>query len=83
LASVAGVTIANGADNISVYTPMFRTIGLSKESDRRGNLRRRGRTLAPHRFMARLPLGIGCSGPTPRPHWLIACKHTGQPADPN
>jgi cadmium resistance transport/sequestration family protein len=28
-ASVAGVTIANGADNISVYTPMFRTIGLS------------------------------------------------------
>jgi cadmium resistance protein CadD (predicted permease) len=29
LASVAGVTIANGADNISVYTPMYRTIGLS------------------------------------------------------
>ncbi|MER5420664.1 cadmium resistance transporter [Streptosporangium roseum] len=27
--SVAGVTLANGADNISVYTPMFRTIGLS------------------------------------------------------
>jgi cadmium resistance protein CadD (predicted permease) len=26
---VAGVTIANGADNISVYTPMFRTIGLT------------------------------------------------------
>lgn len=26
--SVAGVTIANGADNISVYTPLFRTIGL-------------------------------------------------------
>ncbi|MDP4505894.1 cadmium resistance transporter [Nonomuraea turcica] len=25
--SVAGVTIANGADNISVYTPVFRTIG--------------------------------------------------------
>ncbi|MBC6463052.1 cadmium resistance transporter [Actinomadura sp. HBU206391] len=25
--SVAGVTIANGADNVSVYTPMFRTIG--------------------------------------------------------
>ncbi|MEU8380717.1 cadmium resistance transporter [Streptosporangium sp. NPDC048865] len=25
--SIAGVTIANGADNISVYTPMFRTIG--------------------------------------------------------
>jgi cadmium resistance protein CadD (predicted permease) len=25
--SVAGVTIANGADNISVYTPLFRTIG--------------------------------------------------------
>jgi cadmium resistance protein CadD (predicted permease) len=25
--SVAGVTIANGADNISVYTPMLRTIG--------------------------------------------------------
>jgi cadmium resistance transport/sequestration family protein len=25
---VAGVTIANGADNISVYTPMFRTIGV-------------------------------------------------------
>ncbi|PZG16048.1 cadmium transporter [Micromonospora craterilacus] len=29
LASVIGVTIANGADNISVYTPMFRTIGLA------------------------------------------------------
>ncbi|MEV4755454.1 cadmium resistance transporter [Micromonospora sp. NPDC049559] len=29
LLSVAGVTVANGADNISVYTPMFRTIGLS------------------------------------------------------
>ncbi|MCP2342231.1 cadmium resistance transporter [Actinomadura rupiterrae] len=27
LLSVAGVTIANGADNISVYTPVFRTIG--------------------------------------------------------
>ena len=27
--SVAGVTIANGADNISVYTPLFRTTGLS------------------------------------------------------
>jgi cadmium resistance transport/sequestration family protein len=26
--AVAGVTIANGADNISVYTPMFRTIGV-------------------------------------------------------
>ncbi len=25
--AIAGVTIANGADNISVYTPMFRTIG--------------------------------------------------------
>lgn len=25
--SVAGVTIANGADNISIYTPLFRTIG--------------------------------------------------------
>jgi cadmium resistance protein CadD (predicted permease) len=25
--SVAGVTIANGADNISIYTPVFRTIG--------------------------------------------------------
>ncbi|KXK63434.1 cadmium transporter [Micromonospora rosaria] len=29
LVSVSGVTIANGADNISVYTPMFRTIGLA------------------------------------------------------
>jgi cadmium resistance transport/sequestration family protein len=29
LFSVASVTIANGADNISVYTPMFRTIGVS------------------------------------------------------
>jgi cadmium resistance protein CadD (predicted permease) len=29
LVSVIGVTMANGADNISVYTPMFRTIGLS------------------------------------------------------
>lgn len=28
LLSVVGVTVANGADNISVYTPMFRTIGL-------------------------------------------------------
>lgn len=27
--AVAGVTIANGADNIAVYTPMFRTIGWS------------------------------------------------------
>jgi cadmium resistance protein CadD (predicted permease) len=27
LVSVIGLTIANGADNISVYTPMFRTIG--------------------------------------------------------
>jgi len=27
--SVAGVTIANGADNLAVYTPMFRTIGLT------------------------------------------------------
>jgi cadmium resistance transport/sequestration family protein len=26
--SVAGVTIANGADNIAVYTPLLRTIGL-------------------------------------------------------
>ena len=25
--AVAAVTIANGADNISVYTPLFRTIG--------------------------------------------------------
>ncbi|WP_205315068.1 cadmium resistance transporter, partial [Nonomuraea lactucae] len=24
---VAGVTVANGADNLSVYTPLFRTIG--------------------------------------------------------
>jgi cadmium resistance protein CadD (predicted permease) len=29
LVSVAGVTIANGADNISVYTPLFRTIGVT------------------------------------------------------
>jgi len=28
LLQVAGVTIANGADNISVYTPLFRTIGV-------------------------------------------------------
>jgi cadmium resistance protein CadD (predicted permease) len=27
IVSIAGVTISNGADNISVYTPMFRTIG--------------------------------------------------------
>ncbi|WP_018348807.1 cadmium resistance transporter [Longispora albida] len=27
--SVAGVTIVNGADNISVYLPLFRTIGLA------------------------------------------------------
>ncbi|HEX6076270.1 MAG TPA: cadmium resistance transporter [Micromonosporaceae bacterium] len=27
--SVAGITIANGADNIAVYTPMLRTIGLT------------------------------------------------------
>lgn len=27
LLTVAGVTIANGADNIAVYTPLFRTIG--------------------------------------------------------
>jgi cadmium resistance protein CadD (predicted permease) len=29
LASVAGVTIANGADNVSVYTPLLRTIGVT------------------------------------------------------
>jgi cadmium resistance protein CadD (predicted permease) len=29
LLSVIGVTIANGADNISVYTPTFRTIGVT------------------------------------------------------
>ena len=29
LVAVAGVTFANGADNISIYTPMFRTIGLT------------------------------------------------------
>ena len=28
LVSVAAVTIANGSDNIAVYTPVFRTIGL-------------------------------------------------------
>lgn len=27
--SVAGVTVANGADNISVYIPLFRTIGVT------------------------------------------------------
>lgn len=27
LLGVAGITIANGADNISVYTPLFRTLG--------------------------------------------------------
>jgi cadmium resistance protein CadD (predicted permease) len=26
--AVAGVTIANGADNLAVYTPMFRTLGV-------------------------------------------------------
>ncbi|WP_245601606.1 cadmium resistance transporter [Hamadaea tsunoensis] len=29
LVSVMGITVANGADNISVYTPFFRTIGPS------------------------------------------------------
>ncbi|GIG89718.1 cadmium resistance transporter [Plantactinospora endophytica] len=29
LLSVIGVTVANGADNISVYTPTFRTIGVA------------------------------------------------------
>jgi len=29
LVSVAAVTIANGADNISVYTPMFRALGVA------------------------------------------------------
>jgi cadmium resistance transport/sequestration family protein len=29
LIGVIGMTIANGADNISVYTPLFRTIGLA------------------------------------------------------
>ncbi|MGI5488030.1 cadmium resistance transporter [Microtetraspora malaysiensis] len=28
LASVIGVTVANGADNISVYTPVFRAVGV-------------------------------------------------------
>ncbi|MEV4418145.1 cadmium resistance transporter [Catellatospora sp. NPDC049609] len=27
--AVAGVTIANGADNIAVYTPVFRTVGVT------------------------------------------------------
>jgi cadmium resistance protein CadD (predicted permease) len=27
--AVAGITIANGADNIAVYTPLFRTIGMT------------------------------------------------------
>lgn len=27
--TVAGITIANGADNIAVYTPIFRTMGVS------------------------------------------------------
>jgi cadmium resistance protein CadD (predicted permease) len=39
LISVAGVTIANGADNISVYTPMFRTIGLTNSDRLVGELR--------------------------------------------
>jgi cadmium resistance protein CadD (predicted permease) len=30
VASVMGITIANGADNISVYTPLFRTIGVAE-----------------------------------------------------
>lgn len=29
LVSTAGVTIANGADNIAVYTPVFRTLGVA------------------------------------------------------
>lgn len=29
LPSIVGVTIANGADNIAVYTPVFRTLGLA------------------------------------------------------
>jgi phage major head subunit gpT-like protein len=29
LGSVAAVTIANGADNISVYTPLFHTLGIA------------------------------------------------------
>jgi cadmium resistance transport/sequestration family protein len=29
LIAVAGVTVANGADNIAVYTPLFRTLGLA------------------------------------------------------
>jgi cadmium resistance protein CadD (predicted permease) len=29
LVSIAGLTIANGADNIAVYTPMLRTIGIA------------------------------------------------------
>jgi cadmium resistance transport/sequestration family protein len=28
--SVAGVTIANGGDNVSVYAPMFRTVGMNE-----------------------------------------------------
>ncbi|MFG3437259.1 cadmium resistance transporter [Nonomuraea sp. NPDC047897] len=28
-AAVAGVTIANGADNVSVYTPVFRALGVA------------------------------------------------------
>jgi cadmium resistance protein CadD (predicted permease) len=31
LLAVAGVTIANGADNIAVYTPLFPVLTLSRQ----------------------------------------------------
>ncbi|WP_428833337.1 cadmium resistance transporter, partial [Micromonospora coerulea] len=53
LVSMAAVTIANGADNVSVYTPVFRTIGLTN-------------TLI---TLAVFAIGVSLSGASPAPGW--------------
>jgi hypothetical protein len=59
LLSVVGVTIANGADNISVYTPASHHRP-DQQRSHRGRVRRRNRRLVPSRVLAWL---------TQRDHW--------------
>jgi hypothetical protein len=54
LLSVVGVTIANGADNISVYTPVSHHRP-DQQRSHRGRVRRRNRRLVPSRVLAWLP----------------------------
>jgi hypothetical protein len=52
LVAVSAVTIANGANNIAIYTPMFRDEHRRRDRDRR-RLPRHGRGLVCHRPAAR------------------------------